>query len=460
MNLLLFLVLGLLIALQLALPRRWAALPLLLAAVHTPPICQIGGFSCARIIIVIGLARALTTGLLELRQLNALDKLMIAFSAIMMISALGHDWIFGNPFVFRIGLLLNIVGSYLYARAYLVGVEAIETLQRCMLVTLIPFAMLMAFERTTGKNPYSSIGAKRDVTLFRMGKNRAQGPFGTPILAGTVGASAIPILLPLWKRRRLAALTGLGTSATIILASASSGPIATMLIAGGIIGLWFVRQHMKLILIGTALGLVTLHFIKERPVWYLMALMDFVGGSTGWHRAHLISVGIERIGEWWLVGTDYTGHWMPYSLGTNVPGIAKADLTNYYLHLGVIAGLPLVLCLFCIQWICFRRISTALRQFADRPCEFEIWCIGAAFGAHSITFLSISYYDQMFVFFWLLVGMIATIPENNLFHDDAESSCYEPPTTDDQNTPMNSGLYRAEPSRERRQALESTIGCS
>jgi hypothetical protein len=432
MNPLLLLVLGALIVLQLALPRRWAALPLLLAAVHTPPICQIGGFSCARIIIVVGVARALASGLLELRQLNALDKLMIAFSAIMMISALGHDWIFGNPFVFRIGLLLNIVGTYLYARAYLTGVEAMETLQRCLLVALIPFAMLMAFERTTGKNPYSAIGAKRDVTLFRMGKNRAQGPFGTPILAGTVGASAVPILLPLWRRRRLATVAGLGASATIILASASSGPISTMLVAGGLIGLWYVREHMKLILIGTALGLVMLHFIKERPVWYLMALMDFVGGSTGWHRAYLIDVGMERIGEWWLVGTDYTGHWMPYSLGTNVPGIAKADLTNYYLHLGVIAGLPLVLCLFCIQWNCFRRISTALRHSAGSPNEFELWCIGAAMGAHAVTFLSISYYDQMFVFFWLLVGMVSTIPGTDFCHDEEESPCDEPPSTDGQ----------------------------
>lgn len=32
--------------------------------------------------------------------------------------------------------------------------------------------------------------------------------------------------------------------------------------------------------------------------------------------------------------------------------------------------------------------------------------MGAALFAHSVTFLSISYFDQMYVFFWMIVGSL------------------------------------------------------
>jgi hypothetical protein len=212
----------------------------------------------------------------------------------------------------------------------------------------------------------------------------------------------------LWKSRRRLALTGLAACLVITYCSASSGPISTVLLGMGAIALWGVRVHTRRIQIATICLLVVLHFIKERPSWYLMALMDFVGGSTGWHRAYLIDVGIKHLGEWWLWGTDQTGHWMPYSLPTAVPGLYKADLTNYYLHLGVIGGLPLLFCLFAVQWTAFAQLGRKIREYgmASTDPEFALWCVGAALFAHSVTFLSISYFDQMYVFFWMIVGCL------------------------------------------------------
>lgn len=411
MNALLLILLAALCSLQLALPRKWAMLPLLAAAVHTPPVCQIGGFTCARIVIIVGLARAVATGMLRLRPLNILDKLMAVFAVIVLLSAFMHDWTYTNPLIFRIGLLLNIVGTYLYGRAYLADGEVLAALQKCLLIVLVPFALLMAVERVTGRNSYAAVGAKRDVTLVREGKNRAQGPFGTPILAGTVGACVVPLMIPLWRRNRAFALKSLGVSTVIVLASSSSGPLATMMIGSGMVALWWWRHHLRWILWGGTFALIVLHFIKERPVWYLMALMDLVGGSTGWHRAHLIDVGIKRLGEWWLAGTDLTGHWLPYSLPTNIPGIFQADLTNYYLHIGVIAGLPAVIALVAIQVKSFRLVGERIRTSLDVKRQFDYWCVGAAMAAHAVTFLSISYYDQMYVFFWILVGLISTFPQ-------------------------------------------------
>ncbi len=131
--------------------------------------------------------------------------------------------------------------------------------------------------------------------------------------------------------------------------------------------------------------------------------MDFVGGSTGWHRAYLIDMAVQHLDEWWMFGSDSTRHWMPYGL-LAVP--EHCDLTNYYIHLGVMAGMPVVITLIAIQWKSFRIIGQRMSELrkSNSPDEFWLWCLGSALFAHAITFLSISYFDQIYVFFWGLIG--------------------------------------------------------
>lgn len=423
-----------LVMLQLVLPRRWAFLPLLLAACHTPYDLQIGGFTVARFVIVAGLLRASGSRLLVFNpREESLDRWMIPFVGVALLSGFGHNYQISNPYVFRCGLVLNVLGTYLYTRAYLMNGVALQQLVTGLLIVLAPFAFLMAIEKQTGRNPYVVVGAQYAESLVRDGKIRAQGPFGTPILAGTVGACAVPLFFSLWRTRRRTAAAGLASCLIITFSSASSGPISTVLLGIVAISLWTFRESIRQIQIGAVVVLTVLHFVKERPIWYLMALMDFVGGSTGWHRAYLIDVGMKRMGEWWLCGTDETGHWMPYSLPTPIPGIFKADLTNYYLHLGVIGGLPLVFCLFALQWNSFKRLGAKIiemRSFGDAR-EFSLWCVGATLFAHSITFLSISYFDQMYVFFWIVVGslpaILSKIPaEEEPEIDASPENCGEP----------------------------------
>jgi hypothetical protein len=229
----------------------------------------------------------------------------------------------------------------------------------------------------------------------------------------------------LWSTRRKLAIIGLASCLIITYSSASSGPISTALLSVGAISLWPLRASIRKIRVATMLLLVILHLIKDRPIWYLMALMDFVGGSTGWHRAYLIDMGIKHMGEWWVCGTDFTSHWMPYSLPTTVPGIYQADLTNYYLHLGVIGGLPLMFCLIAVQWTAFKRLGLRILEMrsAGDAGEFSLWCIGALLFAQCVTFLSISYFDQMYVFFWIVIGglpaILAEQEEENIFNRDS-----------------------------------------
>jgi hypothetical protein len=43
-------------------------------------------------------------------------------------------------------------------------------------------------------------------------------------------------------------------------------------------------------------------------------------------------------------------------------------------------------------------------EHQNTASQHALWCLGAVFFAHAITFLSISYFDQIYVFFWGLLG--------------------------------------------------------
>jgi hypothetical protein len=394
---------SILVGLQFSLPRAWAFLPLFAAACHTPYTPFAGGMTVARLVIVAGLLRAATKGWLTWSPKHPLDPWVAAFAGMTLLSTIGHGWETGNPLTARMRLALDVAGTYLMMRAYLADPDALRRLGIGITGVLLPFAAMMLLERQTGMNPYAAAGAGNLYSLVRDGQIRAQGPFGTPILAGTVGASSIPLLLPLLKHHKCLAWSGIAACFAVVYSSASSGPIGTTAIGLATAALWRQHARRRTITAATCALLVVLHFIKERPVWYLMALLDLVGGSTGWHRAYLIDTALAHFDEWWLLGTDRTRHWMPYGLAA-VP--EHCDLTNYYVQLGVTGGIGLTALLGVVLWKSFKRVGLELDQCTENQPErcFASWCIGATLLAHALTFLSISYFDQIHVFFWGLVG--------------------------------------------------------
>lgn len=393
-------------AMQFRLSRAWAFLPLLVAACHTPYIPFMAGMTVARTVVLCGLLRAGLNGWLSWSIRNSLDRLVAVFAVLVLFSTIGHGWEHNNPLMARLRLVVDVVGTFLYMRAYLADRDSLERFAVGLSLVLVPFALFMVMEKQSGLNPYAIVGAGNLHSLIREGEFRAQGPFGTPILAGTVGAGAIPLFIALWNNRRKFALTGIIAAVVIVYASASSGPISTMAIGLAMVAFWKWRVHLKPALIGFGILLLILQMFKNRPIWYLMALMDLVGGSTGWHRAYLIDMAVQHLDEWWLLGTDFTRHWMPYGLAA-VP--EHCDLTNYYIHLGVMSGFGVIICLLVIQWRSFRILSERMRELrgSDPAAEFDLWCIMSIFIAHAVTFLSISYFDQVYVFFWGLLGGLA-----------------------------------------------------
>lgn len=172
--------------------------------------------------------------------------------------------------------------------------------------------------------------------------------------------------------------------------------------------MWRYRHRMRLLRWMAVLGYFTLALVMKAPVYYLIARIDISGGSTGWHRARLIESAFEHLDEWWLAGTDYTRHWMPTGVSWS-PN--HADITNQYLKFGVVGGLPLMLLFIAILSLGFSFVGQALQRASHLPREtqFVIWALGASLAAHAATCISVSFFDQSFVFLYLTLAAISTV---------------------------------------------------
>ena len=86
------------------------------------------------------------------------------------------------------------------------------------------------------------------------------------------------------------------------------------------------------------------------------------------------------------------------------------DIANQYLWQGVTGGiLPLILFVASIAY-CFRAIAESVAEARNRPFAQRImfWCLGAALFSQSVNFLSVSYWDQNIVNWYLLLAMISS----------------------------------------------------
>jgi hypothetical protein len=362
-------------------------------------------FSVIRILVAVGVARVIVRGERVVGGVNGLDWIMIAWGVWAIAASLFHE---GGALVNRLGLVYNSCGIYFLLRVFCSSVEDIVLLCRATALALIPVALAMVYEIVAVKNAFAVLGGVLEVPEIREGRIRANGPFAHPILAGTVGAVTLPLMIGIWRYHRTTALLGVLACLTMVVCSASSGPVMSVVLAVGALFAWHYRHHMRLLRWSALFGYIALDLVMKAPAYYILARIDIAGGSTGWHRARLIESSVEHISEWWIVGTDYTRHWMP----TGVPWSPKhTDITNYYLNMGVLGGLPLMFLLVALLATTFRYVGDWMRenQDAQRREHFLVWALGASMFAHAATSISVTYYDQSFLFFYLVPAAVASV---------------------------------------------------
>ena len=396
----------LMVILILRLPRRAAILPMIATALYITNLQRIvvGGldFDMMRIAIMAGMMRVFLRSEYASVQINAIDKTIIWFVIVSIITGTILGKSFG-AFVNRIGFAFSVLGVYFLSRVLINEFNAIDRVIIGLAILSVPVAIAMSLEQVLGENLFSIFGGVPEHPMIRSGRLRSQGALPHPILAGSFGAALIPLMWGLWckdRRYRKFAVIGAISATVITITSASSGPVFSY--ASGILGLvmWKFRKYMRILLYGGFFSLVALHMVMKAPVWALMWRIAVVGGSTGYHRYLLIDQAIRRIGEWWLVGSTSMGSWH----------WGLQDVTNQFVRVGVNGGL-LTLTLFVIVIIlCFKTIGHAVRENKDQPfLQKYIWAIGVSLFTHVVSFMGVSYFGQAILFWYLTVAIIANI---------------------------------------------------
>jgi hypothetical protein len=400
--------------LLLLLPRRYALAPLLISGCYMTlgQHLLIGEwhFTLIRILIAFGFLRLILKRELMTIKPNRLDKLFMAWFTVVsfLYVVVSGDTTTLNE---RLGGLYNAIGIYLLVRAVIRDLRDIAFNVKLLSIIMVPLAVPFLVEYTTGKNPFFVLGGVPEFTQIREGKLRCQGPFAHPILAGTFAATAVPLFVGLlrYSRENRVLLTGAILSATfIVVASSSSGPLLTFICIWIGLVFWSVKSNMRTVRWGVATILLFSHLIMKAPVWYLISRLADLTGGSGWYRSALIDAAVRHFDEWWLIGTDYTAHWMPTGLANNPK---MADMVNYYVVQGVNGGLLGLILLILVVAKCFETAGSASndgRRFSS-PEQFMIWSLGCTVFGHVISFFSVSYFDQIAIFWYLIIGMISAL---------------------------------------------------
>jgi hypothetical protein len=408
----------------LTVPRKWALVPFFIGILYMThgQRFEVGGVGLPifRLLLAVGLGRIVMRGEGIEGGMNTIDKLLIAFFGWLFFASFFHEKGADDAGpVFIIGQAAEIGIGYLLVRCYCRTLEELYSLVAVLALLLVPIALEMVLEEFTGKNLFSSLfGGNTDEVVVRDGEFRARGPFRHAILAGTVGAGLVPLMIAMWRRNPRAAATGLVACLTMIIACSSSGPVLSMLVGLMAIGLWWFRPWMSLLRWSIPIGYLVLTLVMKQPAYFIIAKLS-IGSSTGWHRSKLIDAAVKHFDEWWLFGTDYTRAWMP----TGLPGKTQhTDITNYFLGFGVKGGFMAILLIVAIIWVAFKWVGDILdaRPDLDERDRFMIWCMGASLFSHVATSISVAYYDQSYVFFWFSVASIASLAA--MIHEPVEES--------------------------------------
>jgi hypothetical protein len=364
-------------------------------------------FTFLRILILIALCRVFARNEVAGFKLIAIDKLVIFWSLLCMVCG-----VLRGPKPETFGWVYNELGTYFLFRVLVRTPKDVVSHLRLLAYVAIIVALCMSWEFTTHRNLFHVFGGVPEFVGERNGAFRCQGAFRNCILAGMFAATLLPLMLGLWfheRSQRTLALLAMAGCAFSAWAAASSGAMLTMLTA--IIGflLWPMRHRMSVFRWGLVAIFVGFALCMKAPPWYLIAKISDVMGGTGWHRSYLIDQFLGHFTQWCLIGTSYTANWAPAGQVLAVDP-NNMDITNHYVAQGIRGGL-LGLGLFIGSIVvCFKVVGREVRHPSGLKLDEKLlWAVGVSLACNCVAFISISYYDQVIVFWFWTLAMIAAL---------------------------------------------------
>jgi hypothetical protein len=393
----------------LVLPRKYVSLPILWMVMLVPVGQQIyvGGVHlfALRLVVLFGLMRMCFSKMGGHGQsipggMNGIDR---AFLLCILAQAISVMLTFhvGQAIINQVSFIWDWIGGYLLVRWTVQDEQDMYRLLRYLAILVVPIAAVMIIEHVKMFNLFSVLGGVTASPAMRDGKIRATGVFEHPIIAGSVGASMVPLFLMLWKngKSRGLALVGLISATTIMWAANSSTCLVAYIAAVFAVLCWPLRKIMRKIRWGIAIALIALDLVMKAPVWFLIARVDLTGGSSSYHRAELVDQFIRHFWDWCFIGVANSSSW----------GLDMWDVQNQYVNVGETGGLLALICFIILLSRSFGSIGRARKMIeGDTNRQWMLWFLGSALFANLVAFFGVNYFDQSRMLWFLLLAMIST----------------------------------------------------
>lgn len=301
--------------------------------------------------------------------------------------------------IYQAGFVLDAVGGYFALRYLLHDEEDVLRAIRTLAVIVLVLAGCMLYEKLTVVNIFGFLGGVREAPEVREGVVRAVGSFQHELLAGTFGATTLPLFFLLWKtgQSRLLGIVGALGSTGMTVASGSSTPVLAYM--GGVFAMccFPLRRKMRLVRWGIVVVSIGLELVMKAHVWFLIQRMNLLGGSSGYQRAKLVDDFITHAGNWWLIGTKENQSW----------GYNTWDLLNQFVAEGEVGGLATFICFVALVFICFSKVGKARKAVeGNRTEEWYFWLLGSALFSHVVAFWGVSYFDQTRFLWYAMLSII------------------------------------------------------
>ena len=384
-------------------PRRSVIIPLVTASVLLPfdIIIVVLGFHlfALRILLLAGCLRLALRGDFHTPRMNSIDKTVLLWA---LCNAIVFSILWGTMGAVnnRLGFLWTNLGAYFLVRFLIRDKSDVVCVIRVLAILMAIIAPLMLIERFTRHNVFSIVGAPL-LSAIRDGNTRAEGPFGHPIIAGTIAGMLLPLFIGLWwqgRRHRKILAMGAVASICVMIASSSSTPFVTGAAGVFALALWSYRNQLRAFRRAFVLAIVGLQLAMKAPVWFLIARTGGAIGGSGYHRAMLIDNFVRHFDQWWLIGTRNNPSW----------GFDMWDVDNAFVAAAFGGGLITLLALIAVLVCAFKRIGES-RRLAGLSVNDErlVWAIGASLFANTVGFFGIVYFDQSILLWYCLLAMIS-----------------------------------------------------
>jgi hypothetical protein len=135
---------------------------------------------------------------------------------------------------------------------------------------------------------------------------------------------------------------------------------------------------------GILVALLFLSLVMKAPVWFLLARVDLVGGSSSYHRAMLMDQTIRHFGDWWLLGARNNQEW----------GWDMWDIQNEFIVQAFAGGLLALVLFIALVSKTLGRIGRARKAAESRRQAWSLWLLGALMLSHVFAFFGADYFDQ------------------------------------------------------------------